>query len=268
MFLRRIALIGVPAVVLALGMAGTASANLVSNGDFATFSGPTQGGQVGFNVTLPGWNIASPPGSYGFIFAAGGGGASGTYADNGGVASQYGNVQLYGPGNGGTGGPQTLGLSPDGNNFFASDPAFQNSALTQTISGLQAGNIYSVSFDYAVGEQVVGNPAGSSGGWTVDLGSAQPVDFPIDRQRQGLCRLGDRIVHVRRGWQQRRALVPGIQQRGPVRASVLAARQRQRSVRLQHSRAHLDVAARLRRARHGGCPPPPAFLIDRRPGSF
>ena len=64
---KKLAAIVIPSIALALGSAGRAHANLVSNPGFeTTTSGP---GQMGYNTNATGWTVAS--GSYNFIFASG-----------------------------------------------------------------------------------------------------------------------------------------------------------------------------------------------------
>jgi hypothetical protein len=154
-------LVGAGLVVLATP---TLAANILLNGSFETNGG---NGQLAYNTTLSGWSVPALNGSYAFVYNAGGGGTSGTTADNGGATGQYGNVSIWGPGNGSSNG---LTLSPDGGAFVASDPAFQNGAITQTVT-LVAGNSYTISFDWAAAQQL-GFNGPSDAGWTVSVGGA------------------------------------------------------------------------------------------------
>jgi hypothetical protein len=151
-----------------LAVAPLAQAELVTNG---SFEDTTNGiGQLGYNTTATGWSVADPStgASYAFIFSSPS--AYGT-----GSPGQYGNVILYGPpGN-------TLGASPDGGNFLGSDNAFQNGAITQTLSGLTDGDTYAVTFWWAAAQQA-GYQNGTTSGWTVSLGgitAPQTVDTTI-----------------------------------------------------------------------------------------
>ena len=90
----------------------------------------------------------------------------GTSADNGGVSGQYGNLQLWGPGNGSANG---LTVSPTGGNFLASDGAFQVGAISQTIHNLTVGQTYQVGFYWGGAQQEVFNGA-TKDQWTVSLG--------------------------------------------------------------------------------------------------
>src|SRR5579871_3196769 len=108
---RRVSRLVAPLLAVTLGMSSVALAsNLVTNGDFESNSG---NGQLGYNATATGWSVPNAPGSYAFLWNADGG-ASGTSADNGGANGQYGNVGLWGPGNGVGNG---LTLSPTGGAF-------------------------------------------------------------------------------------------------------------------------------------------------------
>ena len=153
--------IGSVLVVLLIGSPGHAG-NLVTNGDFETNGG---NGQIGFNTTVTGWTVPATP-SYFFVFNPALGTTSGTSADNGGANGQFGNLQLWGPGNGSNNG---LTLSPDGGAFVGSDPAFQNAPLSQTLTGLTVGQKLTVTFDYA-GAQQFPRDLATTEGWAVSLG--------------------------------------------------------------------------------------------------
>ena len=160
------------AVTAGLLLAGNASAaiNLVTNGDFSTNGG---NGQLGYNTTAAGWSVPNPGsptyGSYTFVYNAGPG-VSGTTADTSGANGQYGNVALWGPGDGG--GLNGLTLSPDGGAFLASDPVYQSGAITQTIAGgLSTGAWYHLTF-YFAGAQQTGFSGATFDGWNVTLGGA------------------------------------------------------------------------------------------------
>jgi hypothetical protein len=155
--IRKMATI-VGCVALSFVAAEARAYNLVTNGDFeSTTNG---GGQMGSVTDATGWVTNG----YNFIFTPGS-------ADNGGVPSaQYGNLQLWGPNNGGDP-SNTLGAtSPDGGNFVGADGAFQVGAITQTIKGLVAGQQYTVGFDWA-GAQQSGFTGATTEQWIVSLGS-------------------------------------------------------------------------------------------------
>ena len=109
----------------------------VINGNF---SATTNGyGQLGYNTNVTGWSGAG----YNFVFNGAAGAASG-------APGSYGNLQLWAPGNGT---PNGFINSPDGGNFIGMDGAFQQVALTQTISGLTKGASVTVSFYFAGAQQ-------------------------------------------------------------------------------------------------------------------
>lgn len=141
--------------LLVIGVSGTAHAQL-QNGSFEMNTG---NGQVGFNTSVTGWTV--DPGGYTFLFAPG-------TADTSGANGQYGNLALWGPGNGVNNGlPAT---SPDGGYFIGADGAFQDLPIYQTLSGLTVGHTYNVSFYWAASQQEFFTGA-TQDGWTVSLGS-------------------------------------------------------------------------------------------------
>ena len=144
-------------VALSFAAAEAQAYNLVTNGGFEQTTNGA--GQMGSVTNATGWVTNG----YNFIFTPGS-------ADSTGVpSSQYGNLQLWGPGNGGDP-SNTLGVSPDGGNYVGADGAFQVGAITQTITGLVAGQQYSVGFDWA-GAQQEGFTGPTTEQWIVSLGS-------------------------------------------------------------------------------------------------
>lgn len=170
---------GITAAAL-LMFAAPAQADMVTNSSFATTGGSN--GQIGYNgLVLTGWTNA--PGSaatgggtgYNFVFN------SGTQADTTGVTSQYGNLQLWGPGNGSNNGLPAS--SPNGDNFVALDGDYHTGAISQTISGLTVGQSYDVSFWWAASQQesftgaTVQSMDVSLGSQTIDT---TPYDLPSE----------------------------------------------------------------------------------------
>jgi hypothetical protein len=156
----------------------TSVADLVVNGSFESNAG---NGQLGFNTSATGWSVPAPANSYAFLFGPG-------TADTTGANGQYGNLELWGPNSGSPNGlPAT---SPDGGYFVALDSDFQPGALSQTISGLTAGNSYNLSFWWA-GAQQAGFSGASTDQLQVSLG-AQTLTTPVVNNAE----------HGFTGWQQ------------------------------------------------------------------
>jgi PEP-CTERM motif len=151
-------------LLLAMPMHAT---SLVINGSFESNGG---NGQLGYNTSATGWSVVAPSGSYIFLFGPG-------TADTSGASGQYGNLALWGPGTGSANGlPST---SPNGGYYLALDADFQTSALTQTISGLNVGDTYAVSFYWAASQQYTFNgPTVQK--LTVSLGSESQTTPTID----------------------------------------------------------------------------------------
>ena len=151
---------GLFALFLAAAATPAMAHQFVINGDFETNAGA---GQVGYNTTVEGWKVdpGNSPG-YTFLFAA-------STADTIGADGQYGDVKLWGPGNGVDNG---LTDSPAGGDFIGQDADFpgHTDAIEQTLKGLVVGQTYTVSFDWAAAQQEPFTGANRSG-WTVSLGS-------------------------------------------------------------------------------------------------
>jgi hypothetical protein len=60
--------------------------------------------------------------------------------------------------------------SANGGNIFASDALYYPGALSQSISGLTVGGTYTLTFDYALAQQVGFDGANSNNYWAVTLG--------------------------------------------------------------------------------------------------
>jgi hypothetical protein len=154
----RLSWLAVAAATLAF--CGTAHATeFVTNGDFSSLTSGL--GQLGYNTNATGWSVPDPNSglSYAFVF------------DNGNTVlnGQYGGLSLWTQSNGGGNG--WSGASLTGHNFVGMDSDFQTGALTQTINGLTVGNQYTLTFNYAFGQQLDFNGA-TVGLWNVSLGSS------------------------------------------------------------------------------------------------
>jgi Protein of unknown function (DUF642)/PEP-CTERM motif len=168
--LRKSTILGFLALaLLTLGISAQAS-NLVVNGDFeTTTAGPNF--QFDNNTTAPPWTSSG----YNFIFAPGA-------ADTVGATGQFGNLQLWGPGNGSANGlPAT---SPSGGNYVGADGAFEVGAISQTINGLTAGNSYVVSFWWG-GAQQSGFTGATTEQWQVSLGGQTQSTVVLNNASHG-----------------------------------------------------------------------------------
>ena len=123
----------------------------IVNGDFNTSSASTEFGSRYGGQVLNGWTT----GGYNFVFQAG-------TADTTGAASEYGTIKLWGPNDGSSNG--LTASSPAGGSFVAMDGGYAQGTISQTISGFSAGDIVSVTFDYAYSQQ-----SGNTGMNTEDL---------------------------------------------------------------------------------------------------
>lgn len=139
------------ASLLAAG-AGNAT-ELITNGNFET-------GDLGQINTggrqLAGWSTNG----YNFVFNA-------SHDDTNGVTGTYGNLKLWGPGNGAANG---LKASPVGGNYVGADGAYEVGALTQLVTGLNVGQQYQLSF-YWAGAQQYGYDGVTTELWKVSFGN-------------------------------------------------------------------------------------------------
>jgi hypothetical protein len=140
--LRNLAVMCFVSTVLLMNALPAHADNLVINGSFEINGG---NGQIGFNTSLADWSVPTPNGSYAFVYGSGSADVVGA------VVSTYGNNALWGPNDGSNNGlPAT---SPDGGYYVALDGDFQTAALSQTITGLTAGDTYTVGFWWAASQQ-------------------------------------------------------------------------------------------------------------------
>src|SRR5579871_5172115 len=142
-----------------ISAAGAASAqsctdpnNLVQNGCFSAYTptlstttGSEEVGPVNGNSNdVSDWSSAG----YNMLYVPG------TATSGGAVVPEYGNyLSLWGAANGGLNTWDGNGPAGVGGNFFALDGDFETGAITQTVSGLQAGTVYAISFYYAFAQQ-------------------------------------------------------------------------------------------------------------------
>ena len=155
------------AAALAAGAAQAAGPELITNGDFETGTV----GQFNYGGGASGWNVVD---GYTFLF-------NGSGADTTGANGQYGNLKLWGPANGSANG---LTASPAGGNFLASDGAFLEAPITQTVNGLVAGQKYTLSF-YWAGAQQYDYHGANTEQWKVSLGSETHSTAVLNNSNHG-----------------------------------------------------------------------------------
>jgi hypothetical protein len=190
-------------LVFAIVLAQSASANLVSDGMFTTItysdqtampitgqlygqfgSDSTSGLATGSTLTVGNWDTSG----YNYVFTtatisagtqANGAPGQPYQAPGEGVAANgYGNTFMWGKGTGTTvasgnnGGATTITAPPLGGNIIAADAIYQVGAITQTVTGLTAGQTYVLKFYYA-GAQQEGNTftKATTEYWTVSMGT-------------------------------------------------------------------------------------------------
>ena len=158
-------------VALAAAFAGASSAqaaNLVVNGGFETWGLGANSDEFSTqyapgNGQLAGWTTSG----LAFVFVPGDASAVG----------RYGGFELWGPSNGTNNG---LTVSSQGGNYIGSDAdrGF-GSTVNQTITGLQIGKTYKVSFEWAAAQQLnfFGDTTESWEVYLSDSSNAQIVNF-------------------------------------------------------------------------------------------
>jgi hypothetical protein len=166
---QRVVVTSAMSVLALAALSGTAKANLVVNGGFEDTTLTTSGQLSPTNTT--GWSSPTAcPGCYNFIYFPG----HVTTSDPNGASdpsdpSQPGpnhEVWLYAPGNTGA-----FPVSPDGGNFLAADAGqTYHAAISQTVTGLVAGDTYDLSF-YWGGAQYTTRTGDTTEQWQVSLGS-------------------------------------------------------------------------------------------------
>lgn len=191
--------------LLAAALPAGAATNYVLNGDFElstpnnTGTYPTSAGgigQIGQIVTLPDWTktVTNDQGSGGFAFVADANADNNTpgasYPNQGGgfpsifSPGNSSNIFLWGPdfsanpvSNGFTG-------SSNGGKFLAAFGDYGRSKVSQTVTGLTAGNQYTLSFEYA-GAQATDSTGDTQQYWSFDLGTGTVNLTPWINPSQG-----------------------------------------------------------------------------------
>jgi len=151
--------VGIAAIGLLLS-ACPADANLVTNGNFASYTGSAPKNYFS-NVKPTGWS----------------GGTGLTFLDAPGTADNGSYLSVYGPF------PTT---SPVGGNFVEADgnPSY-SSAFYQTIHGLTAGDAYTLSFYQAAGQQTTFTGA-TTEQWKVSFGGTTDISTLMSTASHGV----------------------------------------------------------------------------------
>jgi hypothetical protein len=156
----RIALTIAAVLIAGSAVPAAAGVNSVYNGGFELTS-LTQSSQIsdyfaGANV-VDGWSTSG----YNMLFMPG-------TATTTGALTQYGpGLTFHGPANGSANGYVD---SPTGGNYLAADGAYIVAPITQVITGLKAGEKFTVGFDWAAAQQN-GFDGPTTEQWQVSLGS-------------------------------------------------------------------------------------------------
>lgn len=147
---------------LSTGVANAAT-NLVTNGNFESTTNGTNKQLAkatttdADRTTLTGWtSYNGNDGGYNFVLAAD------TVKTN--KSAIWLKSDVTGYNNGFT--------AANHGNFFASDALYWPGSLSQTISGLTAGATYTLTFDYALGQQVGFDGANTNNYWSVLFGNS------------------------------------------------------------------------------------------------
>ncbi len=161
------------ALALVTTGASAQAANLVQNGGFetTTLSGSSEFGSRYAGQQVSNWTT----GGYNFLYMA-------NTADTSGAASEYGPVYMWGPNNGSANG--FTSTSPAGGNFLAADPSYAQGPIEQTITGLVAGQTYTLAFDWA-GIQQKPFDGETTEGWQVSLGSETHATGDVNNANHG-----------------------------------------------------------------------------------
>jgi len=160
--LRKLGFVSLVALSLSVFTFSAQAANLVVNGDFSLYTGGSafQSNSAGTNASqlndsgtggytkLTGWTTG--PGSSGLL----------SFLMNPLTDDTTGsrdirfnnNFTLWGPGNGSSNG---LTASPTGGYYVAMDsaPTYSGSGISQTLTGLTVGHVYTIGFDWAAAQQ-------------------------------------------------------------------------------------------------------------------
>ncbi len=153
--MKGVKFLALAAAALTVGVStpSFAKVEFIVNGSFETNKGA---GQFNYDTSAKGWTVTSAYGDgYAFLF-------KNSSAFTTGSPGQYGNVALYGN--------KKQDGTDAGSSFFGVNSTYHPSTLSQTISGLVKGDRYTLTFDWAAGQQQ-GYSGDTSDYWEVTFGS-------------------------------------------------------------------------------------------------
>jgi len=167
------------ATLITTTAAQAASTNLVKNGDFELTSNGTskqinEGNYARSDRTyLTDWTSKG----YNFVL-------NGNNIDN--TSDQKIALALWGPNSYNGNGPKNgLGVSPTGGNVLAADWDYFAGPVSQQISGLVAGEAYTLSFSYGAAQQVGFRGDNPVNYWEVSLGNSKQQTASLANTSQG-----------------------------------------------------------------------------------
>lgn len=161
MFSRKLSIIAIPAIGVALFICGMARANLVFNGDFSLYTG-TAPKDFTSNCLPTDWTV----GGYVFLDAPG-------------TATTGPGIPVWGPF------PAPPPPYSSGNFIESDGSSGLAQPVAQTISGLTIGQSYTVSFYQAAGQQYLDSGA-TTEQWQVSLGSDTQFSAVMNTPSEGV----------------------------------------------------------------------------------
>lgn len=176
---KTISLLALAAAVSLSAGAHAAGTNLVKNGDFELTSNGTSKQVNEGNYARSDRTYLTDWTSKGYNFVLNGNNIDVTNDSR--IA-----LALWGPNSYSGRGPKNgLGASPTGGNVFAADWDYFPGPVTQQISGLVAGQAYTLSFSYGAAQQVGFRGANPVNYWEVSLGGDKQKTASLANASQG-----------------------------------------------------------------------------------
>ncbi|MBW3500503.1 PEPxxWA-CTERM sorting domain-containing protein [Janthinobacterium sp. NKUCC08_JDC] len=175
---KTFTLLALAAASLCVTAAQAATANLVKNGDFELTSNGTSKQLNEGNYARDDRTYLTDWSSKGYNFVLNGNNIDDTNAKTA--------LALWGPNSYSGRGPKNgLGVSPTGGNVLAADWDYFPGPVTQLVSGLVAGQAYTLSFSYGAGQQVGFRGDNLVNYWDVALGNSKQQTASLANVSQG-----------------------------------------------------------------------------------